>query len=78
MAYSGFFQDFLSVRTARRNGGIHTAESRLPVVAFPSLIGILATVLYGYAVEKPEMFNHHWAVSDCCSERRLWYLIVRS
>lgn len=76
-AYSGYFMDFLAVRSAKRNNGVHYPEARLPserlpdwstsnktdlflVIILPSILIIVASVAYGYSLEHPERFGHHW------------------
>ncbi|KAK4049899.1 hypothetical protein OIO90_005288 [Microbotryomycetes sp. JL221] len=58
--YSGFGMDWLAMRSARKNGGVHTVESRLPIIVIPSIFVIIGTVCYGYTLENPEMFGGHW------------------
>lgn len=43
---------------ARRNNGIHEPETRLIPLIFPIVIGITATVMYGYQHDNP--FKMHW------------------
>ena len=58
--YSGIMMDKLALRSARKNNGVHTPESRIPIIIFPSLMVIIGTVLYGYSLDNPDMFNRHW------------------
>ncbi|KAK4050237.1 hypothetical protein OIV83_003558 [Microbotryomycetes sp. JL201] len=58
--YSGIVMDKLALRSARKNNGVHTPESRLPIIIIPSICVILGTVLYGYSLDDPDMFGRHW------------------
>ncbi|KAM0786291.1 hypothetical protein ACM66B_001770 [Microbotryomycetes sp. NB124-2] len=58
--YSGFGMDWLAVRSAKKNNGVHTPEGRLPIILIPSIFTIIGTVCYGYTLDDPDMFGRHW------------------
>ena len=58
MPLLGWFSDWLITKLARREGGIHKPEFRLPPLIFPTVVGIMSAILYGYAAKHPE--NSHW------------------
>ncbi|KAM0789600.1 hypothetical protein ACM66B_000408 [Microbotryomycetes sp. NB124-2] len=56
----GFGSDWLIKFMARRNNGVHEPETRLIPLALPIGVGVISTVLFGYAYDRP--FNFHWIV----------------
>ncbi|KAL3471070.1 major facilitator superfamily domain-containing protein [Aspergillus californicus] len=51
MLYAGFFGDKFIIWMAKRNGGIHTPEHRLPLLLFPGILAVAALVLYGFTAD---------------------------
>ncbi|KAL4981887.1 major facilitator superfamily domain-containing protein [Aspergillus falconensis] len=51
MLYAGFFGDKFIVWMAKRNGGIHTPEHRLPLLILPGILGVVALLLYGFTAD---------------------------
>jgi hypothetical protein len=47
MLYAGFFGDKFILWMAKRNGGVHTPEHRLPLLIFPGVLGVVGLLLYG-------------------------------
>lgn len=43
---------------AARNGGVHEPESRLLLLWFPLLVGVISATIYGQAATHPE--DYHW------------------
>ncbi|KAL3445032.1 major facilitator superfamily domain-containing protein [Aspergillus insuetus] len=48
MLYAGFFGDKFILWMAKRNGGVHTPEHRLPLLIFPGVLGVVGLLLYGF------------------------------
>ncbi|KAL4768216.1 major facilitator superfamily domain-containing protein [Aspergillus nidulans var. acristatus] len=51
MLYAGFFGDKFILWMAKRNGGIHTPEHRLPLLILPGILGVVALLLYGFTAD---------------------------
>ncbi|KAL5332308.1 major facilitator superfamily domain-containing protein [Aspergillus crustosus] len=51
MLYAGLFGDRFIVWMAKRNGGIHIPEHRIPLLIFPGLLGVVALLLYGVTAD---------------------------
>ena len=51
MLYAGFFGDKFILYMARRSGGVHSPEHRLPLLIFPGLLCVLSLLLYGFTAE---------------------------
>ncbi|KAL4976874.1 major facilitator superfamily domain-containing protein [Aspergillus desertorum] len=51
MLYAGFFGDKFIVWMAKRNGGIHTPEHRLPLLILPGILGVAGLLLYGFTAD---------------------------
>ncbi|KAL4883530.1 major facilitator superfamily domain-containing protein [Aspergillus karnatakaensis] len=48
MLYAGYFGDKFIIWMAKRNGGVHIPEHRLPLLIFPGVIGVVGLLLYGF------------------------------
>ncbi|KAL4864925.1 hypothetical protein BDV12DRAFT_158274 [Aspergillus spectabilis] len=51
MLYAGFFGDRFIIWMAKRNGGVHIPEHRLPLLIFPGILGVGALLLYGFTAD---------------------------
>ncbi|PKS08475.1 hypothetical protein jhhlp_004858 [Lomentospora prolificans] len=54
----GWGSDWAVKVLARRNGGVHQPQYRLVTLVFPTIVGVLAAILYGQAAAHPERL--HW------------------
>ncbi|KAL1845220.1 hypothetical protein VTK73DRAFT_859 [Phialemonium thermophilum] len=54
----GWGSDWAVKALAKRNGGVHQPQFRLVTLVFPTLVGVLAAVLYGQAAAHPARL--HW------------------
>lgn len=54
----GFGGDYINTWLARRNGGIHLPEHRLPALIFPAVTGVAAAIMYGFCAESAP--STHW------------------
>ena len=54
----GWGSDWLVKFLARRNGGVHQPQYRLVPLVFPTIVGVLAAILYGQAAAHPDRL--HW------------------
>lgn len=54
----GFGGDYINTWLARRNGGVHIPEHRLPALIFPAATGVAAAIMYGFCAESAP--NTHW------------------
>jgi hypothetical protein len=57
----GYLADRVANMIARRRGGHREPESHLITLAFPLMLGVLGTVLFGYAGQQGKEL--HWMVS---------------
>ncbi|PLB51333.1 MFS general substrate transporter [Aspergillus steynii IBT 23096] len=51
MLYAGIFGDRFILYMAKRCGGVHSPEHRLPLLIFPGILCILSLLLYGFTAE---------------------------
>ncbi|KAI5842378.1 major facilitator superfamily domain-containing protein [Tricharina praecox] len=58
---SGWGMDWISKHMAKKNGGIHEPESRLPSLILPSIFTVIGSVIYG--VSSAHTDQYHWAIS---------------
>jgi hypothetical protein len=58
-AFTGWGMDKLAIRSAKKNGGKHTPEARLPIIILPSIVGVISTVIYGFSATYPAKYG--WA-----------------
>ncbi|KAM0753455.1 MFS general substrate transporter [Meredithblackwellia eburnea MCA 4105] len=54
----GFMSDRLVTYMARRNNGVHEPEVRLLPLLLPTVVGVVATILFGYTWDHPTKV--HW------------------
>lgn len=59
MFYGGKFVDYLSIKFARRNGGILEPEYRLYAMAIPTILNAGGLLAYGLSSH----YSAHWAIS---------------
>jgi MFS family permease len=58
--YAGLVADRVNTIVARRRNGRREPESHLLTLILPTLLGIVGTILYGYAAEN--FLTTHWMV----------------
>lgn len=54
----GWGSDWTVKYLSRRNNGIHQPQYRLVTLVFPTIVGVLASILFGQAAAHPERL--HW------------------
>ncbi|KAF9892629.1 hypothetical protein FE257_001031 [Aspergillus nanangensis] len=48
MVYAGYFGDKFILWMAKRAGGVHAPEHRLPLLIFPGILAVISLILYGF------------------------------
>ncbi len=61
MLYAGYLGDKFTLWMAKRNGGVHTPEHRLPLLIIPGIVGFGGILLYGFTASNPNHNLSWWA-----------------